>query len=430
MKFIKSKVFILFSIFIIGLIILLIMLLSKPPFPKYFYNNSIYSPNDNGFAGTPIENLLETRDFYENKKLDTINYLLKVYPRSQDSLKTMNSLQIASFYNSLTSYYKNDIPYQPQGIFYNTIKNNILFRDIWYPDSLKNRWTFWKYPNKWYYSGAKDWIEVLEIPRDPQSPGFWFQATVGSGIFFNVGTTLVAMNKIDALFKLIIEISNSSDYQTKLRLYELFDSADPYHVIFSFLAYCGKAQNYPEYINTYIDKKLVCQLKDEKQTTTIFYNETVNIQKLLNISQENSPTKNGIKTVIDYIRNLRFPESNVILEHFKNAVEFSNGKILDEIIYSLGHEFSGYQTIQFLNNNYNYEILDLRIPEKYEFTSLGYFRQYSWIFDNWPSQNVTYKPEVIQEFFNMYQKKGIITKRDPFDLYNENKINVINIFQK
>jgi hypothetical protein len=420
-KLFKPILFCIVGIIILVLIFILIIQITNMPFPKYFYNGSIYAPNNNGSFGIDIKNLKENSSFYKNKKLDTFNYLIKIYPTAQESLNSMNDLQLASFYNSLMIYYTNrsNFPYQPQGNFY-SIQNNILQRNIWYPKNSNNLINIpdWKYPFNWFKSGTPNWIEVSLIELNTQSPGFWYKVAVGSGLFLKVGNqSLIVKNKIDALYQIIDKFNKIN----KNVLYNLFETTDVYDILFNYLGYCGKGVNL-----NYINEKNICVWSNN---ITSFYEETIKLQKKLNISDGETPTILGIQKAINYAMYSIEEIPKSIQENVYNLMKYGNTEILDEIIFSLG-SLLNYDTVQFLMNlqkddRFVYQILDLRLSKKYNDMRKYSFRNFDYFMDNLQSIP-TYKPEFIQDMIDNYKKTNNLCYRDPLDLYNENKVQKID----
>lgn len=76
------------------------------PFPLYMMNGSSYAPvSQDGFSGVRISELMQKPSFYSASREKTLQYLNNVYPTARESLASLNDMQLASFYNSLTVYY-------------------------------------------------------------------------------------------------------------------------------------------------------------------------------------------------------------------------------------------------------------------------------------------------------------------------------------
>ena len=80
-------------------------------------------------------------------------------------------------------------------------------RDVWYPNGLVNKKPLISnYPNNWYGKlGDGDFIEVTHSPINTgdvlnMSPFWWYNVSVGYGIFLNLGKTIAVKNKIAGIF--------------------------------------------------------------------------------------------------------------------------------------------------------------------------------------------------------------------------------------
>ena len=80
-------------------IILLIYFYVPVNYPRYMLNSN-YAPDSDGFSGVQISDLIQSPQFYSQKRESTIRYLLSVYPVGKESFEKLNDLQLASFYNS------------------------------------------------------------------------------------------------------------------------------------------------------------------------------------------------------------------------------------------------------------------------------------------------------------------------------------------
>jgi hypothetical protein len=145
-----------------------------------------------------------------------------------------------------------------------------------------------------------------------------------------------------------------------------------------------------------------------------FYTEIVNYQKTIGI-KEDIPTKEGIKASIDAARlntNYRIAHISVNLLADENCFFLAMNLNLD--------------TLQFVmdpngNDLYVYEIIDLRIPDRFKEASKN--RDYSGfinIDENNPKNNM-YKKEIINEYLTNAYDKMWISLRDPLDVYNNSK---------
>lgn len=283
----------------------------------------------------PDDTLLAMPDsFYKQKRADTLNYLVSVYPQGRESLNRLSDIELAVFYNSLWFYYNCEssfnqnlgetsqydtpvkycwqalpgcgdkwprLPYSPQGYFF-SFKDWInrwkpwIYSDskippsyfasavpagpFWYwavgpgPLFLHQRsmfrmtfdsalpsfktWTdltgqkhlynqpqvlsgclgefipYWKYPKNWWKGVPHNgWIEVLS---SNQPPGMalsvtimWLNGAPGSGVFYNVGKTKISRNKVDGVFRLAKEMSESEKGKSALKA--AYGSINPYDII-------------------------------------------------------------------------------------------------------------------------------------------------------------------------------------------------------
>ena len=490
----------------------------------------LFDPKGMGF-GYSISELVRPASFYSDKRSDTMKYLLSIYPMAKDSLNSLNDMQLASFYNSLTYYYNpsfqyngsdtgslpnisnkwgpiptsTPLPYPPQGYFTNFWtfqkynipwvysdsddskeylklenfgacrpglafvtyvpgqKNGIrpgpgiqwvncrsLERYIWYPNGPYNdkqlgntnpdddSWKVtqdldkitWNYPKNWY-KGCYDWLEVTHtepVPGMVQSPGYWWNGFAGSGIFFHVGKTFVARNKVDAMIRLLKKLSSEQPDT----LYQFFGTTDPYTIAFGFVGYCG---NDPTTGFRYMDNRYTASgwcypsmavlSSNNALDISDFYHETVLYQKRNNISSLDTPTYEGIKAALDA----------VIYGENYNLDRMGTSVINDEPNFFFG-SLLGYDTLQYVmssnsNGYYQIEIHDLRMPDKYKagvkdrnytaFINVTDPAANSKPTNGSPWKN-SFKKEFIQDMVTMYMEQSIICVRDPLDLYNENKV--------
>jgi hypothetical protein len=144
-------------------------------------------------------------------------YLNLIYKdTSKISIKNLN-FYYACYPKKILEYY---------GKLYNSHENNYnpppkgkLWTPIWFPKDAvavnnydpNNWWEYKTNKKNWIeiirsnYSPSNKWIEVIHTPDDnPYYPvvGYWVYQTTGSGVFMNVGKTLISPNKISSLYKL------------------------------------------------------------------------------------------------------------------------------------------------------------------------------------------------------------------------------------
>ncbi len=325
-------------------------------------------------------------------------------------------------------------------------------RYIWHPIGFKNNkkigdkvdnWEIivnkpvkWNYPKGWLngYSNNQ-FIEVTHFYHGPggmtTSPGWWYNCFTGTGLFLNLGRTIVVRNKIDGVFKLASELATTDNGKSFLKKY--FDSSDPYMIIYNFQIgiYCGgKGGKTPSsYCN--IDIVPCCiaggsdAFKGLPDETGIaqennFYNAVIRYQNSIGISS-NIPTYQGIKSAI----NAAINGNNY------NLMRFALNILGDEPMFFMG-SILGYDTIQLpfdpnSNGYFVYELIDLRLPPKYRVAVKQ--RDYSQMinYKNIGAHNPgvygnTWKPQFLKDTIDYLVEKSLITIRDPLDIYNEKKV--------
>jgi len=309
-----------------------------------------------------------------------------------------------------------------------------LHRDTTFPNGLvvvnsknRQRWKFsenkeigWNYPMGWSNGLPNNsFIEVTHtqpVPGLAQSLGWWWNGVAGSGMFLNLGKTMVATNKMDAVYRLL-ELQ-SKDFRKKW-----FGSDDIDEIIFGFAGYCGYNQEKnihycdPRYTrcNEHCEPDYLGVLRASNLPISNFYKETLRFQRVKNISKDSKPTKEGIQKAIYFARNnLDYRLSRV-----------SSKIIFDEVMFFLGMN-SNIDTIQLptdpnMNGYFVFEIVDLRMPEKYLQKARN--RDYSQFLDLQENPNDNkYKDEAIKDWLEDMIKNEIITSRDPLDIYNKKKV--------
>ena len=492
---IKNNKYINILLIILSLLILfyIIRYLYTCKIPLKMFNGSNYAPkNIYGFSGVNIKELIQKPQFYSQKRIQTINYLLAVYPNAKESLESLGDLELASFFNSLSYYYNcqfqsqsfsplpcastYSLPYPPQGWFYNYYtfqRDNVPFvysdsdeskdylqltnfgsgnpnfafkspdrfnragpglfyfnprtiqRNIWYPNGLsfifengKQKWNYvsgqkisWNFPQKWH-NGLDDhsFIEVTHtqpVPGITQSPGFWWNAVTGSGIFLNLGKSLRVRNKLEAVYTLLKKMK--SDF-----LMKYFQTDDIYQILFNIIGNCHCKSHIincsdncgPDYEGV---------LKASGLPISDFYTETVRFQKEKSISNEDHPTKEGIKEAI----------YSAIEDTDYRLNRISSKILLDEPIFFLGIH-TNYDTVQMtvdpnINGFYVFEIVDLRMPKEYIQNAKN--RDYSQFLNlSQQMDKNNYKDEYIQAVLNLFVEKEILSVRDPLDIFNKDKV--------
>lgn len=325
-------------------------------------------------------------------------------------------------------------------------------RDVWYPngifndkpltDSAPDNWIVrvgqtpsYSFPDGWYGGlGNNQYIEVTHSPSDTgdalnMSPFWWYNVSVGSGLFLNLGKTLVVKNKVAGIFeqcKLLAQKQNGRDL-----LMKWYNTIDPYEICWGILGLCGynseTKQRYCDFskqaCGTACDPSPIGYSVAAGLTISNFYKETVQYQNDILKIKSDTPTKEGIKAAIDLARNNK---------HY-NLAHVSEQLLPDETNFFLGINLE-FDTIQFYedpngNDNYVFELIDLRIPNKYKDAAKN--RDYSGfmfisnpnadVWSNEATQNY-YKETAIKEYLQNVYDNNWLSIRDPLDIYNEDKV--------
>lgn len=344
------------------------------------------------------------------------------------------------------------------------ITQRAIQRNIWHPNGLFNAKPLnssssddWKitvgkypsfgFPNGWYGKlGNYQYIEVTHSPSytgdvPNMSPFWWYNATVGSGLFLNLGKTLAVKNKIAGIFVQCEMLSKTVNGRILLKKW--YNSINPYEITWGIIGLCGynmtTGQQYcdfskqacgyacnPDPIGYYRATNLA--------PMTNFYQRTLEIQKNTLGVNEQRPNETAIKMAID----LAIDNKDYILSHISEQL------LPDETNFFLGINLE-LDTIQFFedpngNDNYVFEIIDLRIPKKYRTQAKN--RDYSGFMKiNNPNSKPTinpndhsrwidpgtaflnsYKEEAINEYLKDVYDNNWLSIRNPFDIYNDDKI--------
>ena len=340
------------------------------------------------------------------------------------------------------------------------VMQRTIQRDIWYPNGLYNdkglnnndpdNWKInvgkiplFNYPTGWYGKlGDNQYIEITHSPSYSgdainMSPFWWYNASVGSGLFLFLGKTLAVKNKISGIFVQSQMLSKTSEGQKLLQKW--YNTIDPYEIVWGIIGLCGYNMNTKQ---QYCDFSVqACSIACEPDPIgygkaagiklSNFYTETLKFQKeVLNI-QDEYPTKEGIKQAID----LAVDNKNYNLAHIAEQL------LPDETNFFMGINLD-LETLQFYedpngNDNYVFEIIDLRIPDKYKDAAKN--RDYSgfmhiankdvkpvtnantWSAPTDATQNYYLETAISEYLHNMYTNKWL-SIRDPLDIYNEEKV--------
>lgn len=370
-----------------------------------------------------------------------------VYSDSDETKEYLTLSNFGSGRPGIAGTYKNEKT-RCSGIMW--INPRTIQRDLWSPNGFinnkkielnqKDHWKIntgqkitWSYPNDWLNGfGDNQYIEITHGPSNTgdalnQSPWWWYNACVGSGIFLNLGKTFTSLNKLAGVFDLVSLLAQSENGRQKLITF--YGSSDPYDICFGIFATCGyntlTNQSYCDF--RYCSCWSYCNQTKLGYSNAVgiklnkFYDEIISYQKTLGI-MEDLPTKEGIKLAIDAARlNLNY-----------NLAHISVNLLADENCFFLAINLD-IDTLQFSmdpngNDLYVYEIIDIRIPDRFRDEAKN--RNYSGFMnttqDNDPySQSAlsnSYKTEIIQEYLQNAYEKQWISLRDPLDIYNESKV--------
>jgi len=366
-----------------------------------------------------------------------------------DSDETKEYLQLPNFGSGrpgIAGTYKNNKT-RCSGIMW--VNPRTIQRDIWHPNGIQNdkkigdpydSWKIitnenikWNYPKGWF-SGFKSnqYIEVTHGPSNTgdalnQSPWWWYNACIGSGIFLHLGNTFASLNKLAGVFDLSSKLGETKEGREKLITF--YGSSDPYDICFGIFGACGynrdTNQSYCDFRYcacwNYCEQPNLGYSNAVGITFNNFYTEIIRYQKTLGIMND-FPTKEGIKLSIDAAR----------LNKDYNLAHISVNLLADENCFFLAINLN-LDTLQFVmdpngNDLYVFEIIDLRIPTRFKEKAKN--RDYSDFINLYqPNNNPlsmnalknSYKQEIIQEYLQNAHDNMWLSLRDPLDIYNNNK---------
>jgi hypothetical protein len=325
-------------------------------------------------------------------------------------------------------------------------------RDIWYPNGIFNNkpiqpnypdnWQIivgkkpeYNFPNGWYGKlGDNQYIEITHSPSNTgdalnMSPFWWYNVSVGSGLFLNLGKTLAVKNKVAGIFEQAKLLANTPNGRNLLTSW--YNTTDPYTITFGIIGLCGynseTGQRYCDFskqaCGIACEPNPIGYAKASNTTISNFYTETIKAQQTMLGIPEFVPTQEGIKLAIDLARD----NKNYFLAHVAEQL------LCDETNFFFGVNL-GFDTIQFYedpngNDNYVFELIDLRIPQQY--LSGARNREYSGFMNivdpnavQWSTSAVgnSYKDSVIAEYLQNAYNNNWLSIRSPFDVYNEKKV--------
>lgn len=374
----------------------------------------------------------------------------EVFSDSDSSKIYLQPINASSNRAGVMGTYNNDV--RSSGIMWYPQRS--IQRDIWYPNGIFNQkllkpnqldnWRItvgnipeYNFPHGWYGKLSNhQYIEVTHGPSNTgdalnMSPFWWYNGAVGSGLFLNLGKTLAVKNKIAGIFEQAKMLANTEKGRDLLMKW--YNTIDPYKITFGILGLCGYNLATNQY---YCDFTVqACGIACDPgpigyavaagidKNLKNFYQETIDYQNKVLGESSNIPTTKGIIAAIDAARN----NQNYNLAHVAEQL------LPDETNFFFGINL-GFDTIQFYedpngNDNYCFELIDLRIPDKYKIQAKN--RDYSGFMNinnkfagAWSSDAMknSYKKEAIDEYLKNAYDKNWLSIRDPFDIHNENKV--------
>ena len=334
-------------------------------------------------------------------------------------------------------------------------------RDVWWPKGLQNEKPLsentpdnWKvhlevqpfgYPNGWYgHLGDGQYIEVSHTPANVgdlfnMSPFWWYNVVVGSGMFLYLGKTLAVKNKISGVFTQAQMLADTSHGQELLQKW--YNTIDPYEIVWGIMGLCGfnsvTGQKYCDFAYQACGAPFACQptpigfATQAKYPLYNFYIETLRYQHDVLKDPSNIPSQNAIHQAIDLAReNQHYSLGHVAEQYLGDETNFFFGINL------------GLDTIQFYedpspNDNYVFELIDLRIPQSalaaaknrdysgfmnvYQPNAVPILSGASWV-DPMAAPHNLYKQSAIDNYLKNAYDNNWISIRDPLDVYNNSKV--------
>lgn len=341
------------------------------------------------------------------------------------------------------------------------LPNRTIQRDVWYPNGLFNqkalvpnapdKWvvqnglpTSFHFPEGWYGElGDGSYIEVTHSPSETgdainQSPWWWYNVCPGSGMFLQLGKTIAVKNKISGIFIMAQRLAQTEAGKVILRKW--YNSTDPYVITWGIVGLCGYDATAKQ---TYCDFNIqecgracnpgpVGYSRAANHPFSNFYQEALQYQNNVLKDPTNYPTADTIRKAID----LAVDNKNYNLAHVAEHL------LADETNFFFGIQL-GLDTIQFYedpngNDNYVFEIIDLRIPSSA--LAAAKQRDYSGFMtiattdakpiligtNRWKDPQVAhhnrYREDAIQEYLKNAYDKDWISIRDPFDVFNDSRV--------
>lgn len=335
------------------------------------------------------------------------------------------------------------------------VMQRTIQRDVWYPNGLRNEkelqtgvpdnWHIkvgmanqFHFPVGWYGGlGNGQYIEVTHSPADTgdainQSPWWWYNVSVGSGMFLQLGKTLAVKNKISGIFTMARMLAQNGEGRTLLQKW--YNTTDPYQITWGIVGLCGydmaAKQTYCDFGHQECGHACypgqIGYSRAAGISLSSFYEEVLTLQ-----GSRDAPNKDTIHRAID----LAVSNQHYALAHVAEHI------LADETNFFFGINL-GLDTIQFYedpngNDNYVFEIIDLRIPLSSRARARD--RDYSGFMNivspnarpievgnTWRDPNVAhqnrYRDDAIREYLENAYANNWISIRDPFDIYNNSKV--------
>ena len=379
-----------------------------------------------------------------------------VYSNSDDSVEHLKLANFGSGRPGIGGIYSSRGA-RPSGIMW--VNARTIQRYIWQPYGLLNdkplsatapdAWTIrsgstpkWDYPKNWLTdtSSSSQYIEVTHGPADVgdavfQSPWWWYNVCVGSGLFLYLGNTIKSVNKVAGVFDMVVKLAQTKEGSDVLL--KFYGSTDPYDICFGIFALCGyNSVTKQSYCNfSYVACGNACAatmygyLRAAIESGANIqvgncYEEIIKYQNSLGIL-DNYPTRDGIRAAFDAARlNTNYNLAHISINLLADENLFFLATNLDIDTIQLVMDYNG-------NDLFVYEIIDTRVPAR--FRAAAKQRDYSGFIDikppNTPNEAAwstnavynRYNPDIIKEYLQTAYDNKWLSLRDPLDVNNDSK---------
>ena len=320
--------------------------------------------------------------------------------------------------------------------FVNKIKQPALL-----PGEMGKWSSYWNYPNKWWL-GIPDngYIEVIgsdEPGMALSAAAIWLNGIVGTGIFYNVGKSKIARNKVDGTFLLAQEMAQTD--AGKKALQDNYNTTDPYDVVALLL---GSGDNGVLFVQQ--KAPLVWDPVNNKTTECNWNKGALGANNIVSIPSDRNGWNNS--TIIDTLywsswcsektansRKFAYGLPNKCIDDARFGNTYPADRIaafgtFDEPITWMG-TYLGYDSIQMLQSANGAGFWQVEIIHLKDLPNSVKNRDYSEYIANTTNGkkcsgdfgNVAWRTDV--PFFESYMKKLYenFTLRDPTDVYNDFK---------